>query len=134
MAVGALALGVFLLARNNAPAVYVGIARSSWALLLHVFTGACATSALICLWLRRYAWARMCAVGQVTLILSGWALAQFPYLVPPDITVESAAAPRLTLELLLGTLAAGAIVLFPSLYYMLRIFKGRTGFITRDGK
>jgi cytochrome d ubiquinol oxidase subunit II len=133
VAVGALALGVFLLAQNNAPAVYAGIGRSSWALPLHVFTGACATGALICLWLRRYAWARVCAAGQVTLILSGWALAQFPFLVQPDITIESAAAPRLTLELLLGTLAAGAIVLFPSLYYLFRIFKGRTGFTARGG-
>jgi len=125
VALGALALGVFLLAKNGAPAVYAGIGRSFWALPLHVFTGACATSALICLWLRRYAWARVCAAAQVTLILSGWALAQFPYLVQPDIAIASAAAPRLTLELLLGALTAGAIVLFPSLYYLFWIFKGR---------
>jgi cytochrome d ubiquinol oxidase subunit II len=125
VALGALALGVFLLAKNGAPAVYAGIGRSFWALPLHVFTGACATSALTCLWFRRYGWARLCAAAQVTLILSGWALAQFPYLVQPDIAIESAAAPRLTLELLLGALAAGAIVLFPSLYYLFWIFKGR---------
>jgi cytochrome d ubiquinol oxidase subunit II len=125
VALGALALGVFLLAKNGAPAVYAGISRSFWALPLHVFTGACATSALTCLWFRRYGWARLCAAAQVTLILSGWALAQFPYLVQPDIAIASAAAPRLTLKLLLGALAAGAIVLFPSLYYLFWIFKGR---------
>jgi cytochrome d ubiquinol oxidase subunit II len=59
----------------------------------------------------------------VTLILLGWALAQFPHLVEPDLTITSAAAPKITLELLLGALAAGAILLFPSYYYLIRVFK-----------
>ena len=61
--------------------------------------------------------------GQVTLILLGWAFAQFPYLVEPDISITSAAAPQITLELLLGALIAGALLLFPSYYYLFRIFK-----------
>ena len=65
------------------------------------------------------------AVGyiQVTLILLGWAFAQFPYLVEPDLPITSAAAPQITLQLLLGALAAGAILLFPSYYYLIRVFK-----------
>jgi cytochrome d ubiquinol oxidase subunit II len=63
-------------------------------------------------------------VAQVTLILVGWALAQFPYLVEPDLTVYSAAAPRATLQLLIIALAAGVLVLFPSYYYLFRVFKG----------
>jgi cytochrome bd ubiquinol oxidase subunit II len=53
----------------------------------------------------------------------GWAFAQFPYLVEPDITISSAAAPQITLRLLLGALTAGALLLFPSYYYLFRIFK-----------
>jgi hypothetical protein len=34
--------------------------------------------------------ARICAAVRVTLILLGWALAQFPYLVEPDIAIYSA--------------------------------------------
>ena len=60
------------------------------------------------------------------LILWGWGLAQYPYLVPPDLTIAEAAAPRVTLELALGAVTLGAIVLFPSLYYLLRIFKGQS--------
>ena len=74
-------------------------------------------------WTRRYGAARICAAAQVTLILLGWALAQFPYIVEPDLTLTSAAAPQITLELLLGALAAGAVLLFPSDYYLLRVFK-----------
>ena len=57
------------------------------------------------------------------MILLGWAFAQFPNVVEPDLTISSAAAPALTLELLLAALIAGAIVLFPSYYYLFRIFK-----------
>ena len=59
----------------------------------------------------------------MSLILWGWALAQYPYLVPPDFTIEGAAAPPITLELALGALAVGGLVLFPSLYYLFRVFK-----------
>ena len=81
------------------------------------------SSAFYTLWTRRYKAARFCAAAQVTLILLGWALAQFPHLVEPDLTITSAAAPQITLQLLLGALAAGAILLFPSYYYLIRVFK-----------
>src|SRR5688572_32564767 len=44
------------------------------------------------------------SAAQVTLILLGWALAQFPHLLEPDLTITSAAAPQITLQLLLGAL------------------------------
>jgi cytochrome d ubiquinol oxidase subunit II len=129
--VGLLALIVFLLAGTGAPTVRAGISRSRWALALHLFTALFAVGAFYSLWSRKYRLACVCAVAQVTLILVGWALAQFPHLVEPDITLTSAAAPRITLQLLLGALAAGAILLFPSYYYLFRIFKGETVFIRR---
>ncbi len=123
VAVGLLALTVFILAKTGAPTVRAGISRSWWALGLHLFTAISAIGAFATLWTRRYRVARVCAAAQVTLILLGWAFAQFPNLVEPDITITSAAAPQITLELLLGALAAGAILLFPSYYYLFRIFK-----------
>jgi cytochrome d ubiquinol oxidase subunit II len=123
VAVGLLALMVFILAKTGAPTVRAGISRSWWALGLHLLTAIFATSAFVTLWTRRYRLARVCAAAQVTLILLGWAFAQFPHLVEPDLTINSAAAPQITLQLLLGALAAGAILLFPSYYYLFRIFK-----------
>lgn len=55
--------------------------------------------------------------------LIGWGLAQFPYLVVPDITVSTARAPEPTLRLLVLALGIGAIVLFPSLAYLFYVFK-----------
>ncbi|HKN84401.1 MAG TPA: cytochrome d ubiquinol oxidase subunit II [Pyrinomonadaceae bacterium] len=123
--VGVLALIVFLLAERGAPSVRAGISRSWWALALHTLTAVFAIGAFYALWARRYGLARVCAASQVTLILLGWAFAQFPHLVEPDITITSAAAPQITLELLLIALVLGAILLFPSYYYLFRIFKGK---------
>jgi cytochrome d ubiquinol oxidase subunit II len=123
VAVGLLALIVFILAGTGAPTVRAGISRTWWALALHIVTAIFATSAFVALWTRRYKLARICAAAQVTLILLGWALAQYPHLVEPDVTITSAAAPAITLELLLAALAAGALLLFPSYYYLLRVFK-----------
>ena len=124
--VGLLALLVFVLSKSGAPAVRAGISRTWWALGLHLFTAIFATGAFYTLWTRRYALARVCAAGQVTLILLGWAFAQYPNLVEPDISIISVAAPRITLQLLLGALVAGAVLLFPSYYYLFRIFKRET--------
>jgi cytochrome d ubiquinol oxidase subunit II len=123
VAVGVLALTVFLLAGTGAPTVRAGISRTWWALALHTFTAIFATGAFYALLTRQYRLARLCAAAQVTLILLGWAFAQFPNLVEPDITIAAAAAPRITLQLLLAALLLGAIVLFPSYYYLFRIFK-----------
>jgi cytochrome d ubiquinol oxidase subunit II len=89
-------------------------------------TGAAALTAFWALWRRRYRVARVAAAAEVTLILWGWAVAQFPFLLPPDLPIELAAAPRATLRLVLVAVIAGAIVLFPSLYYLFRVFKGGT--------
>ena len=53
------------------------------------------------------------------------ARSQMAVSLPPDLTIADAAAPRVTLELALIALIAGAIVLFPSLFYLFRVFKGR---------
>ena len=115
---------VLLLSLGGAPLVREGLIFAPWALPLHLLTAAAAVTALAALWHRRYRVARVAAAAQVSFILWGWGLSQYPYILPPDLTVRAAAAPEATLRLLLGTLGLGAIVLFPSLYYLFRVFKG----------
>ena len=57
------------------------------------------------------------------LIIVGWGLAHSPALIAPDVTLHGSAAPEATLRLLLPVIAAVAVLLFPSLYLLLRIFK-----------
>jgi cytochrome d ubiquinol oxidase subunit II len=80
---------------------------------------------LVTLAVRRYHLARALAVGLVALVIGAWGLAQYPVLWPPALTVQNTAAPDVTLHLLLYTLGAGALVLFPSLYWLFRVFKLR---------
>jgi cytochrome d ubiquinol oxidase subunit II len=82
-----------------------------------------ALAAIAALWRRKYRLARLAAAAQVTLILWGWLVAQYPYMIPPALTIRNAAAPAVTLRLLAVGLAAGALVLLPSLRYLLRTFK-----------
>lgn len=113
---------VWALSTDGAPTLYAQL-TSWWAGPLVGATSACAIGALGALWWRRYRWARLAAAGQVTLILLGWGLAQYPYLIVPDVTLSGAAAPRYTLRLLTGALAAGALLLFPSFGYLFSVFK-----------
>ena len=115
--------GTLALAYPSAPLVGRNLIASTWALPLHVATGVAAVGAIGALWIRRYRLARLAAATQVSLILWGWALAQYPYLVPPTLSITEGAAPEATLTLILWALAGGALVLFPSLIYLLRVFK-----------
>ena len=122
-----IALVVFFTSKTGAPSMYEGLTRW-WAPLLLVWTSLFALSALVALWRRWFFAARIAGVGQVTVILLGWSLAQYPNLVTPDVTVRNSAAPEATLRLLVLALGLGAIVLLPSLVFLFRIFKGkRTG-------
>jgi cytochrome d ubiquinol oxidase subunit II len=124
VAVGAMALVSFVLAGTGAPSIRRGLARQWWSLPFQTVTGLVAVGAIAALWARRFALARALAMTQVTLILWGWGLAQFPFLIEPDLTFESAAAPVSVLRPLLVALAAGVVVLGPSLAYLFRVFKG----------
>ncbi|MBV8352152.1 MAG: cytochrome d ubiquinol oxidase subunit II [Verrucomicrobia bacterium] len=119
-----LAIIVFITSKYGAALMYRGL-TNWWAPLLLGWTTLSALTAALALWSRRFYLARIAAVAQVTFILLGWGLAQFPHLVTPDVTLQNAAAPESTLKLLLLALGAGAVVLLPSLIYLFQIFKGQ---------
>ena len=124
------ALGAAL-ASLGAGAVSVALAHDAAEMLagaLWLFPpagGAAAALTIWCLWTRRFKLARVAAAALVSLVLWGWAASMYPYLVPETITVRSAAAPAGTLEALLWIVAAGAVILIPSLIYLLRLFANR---------
>jgi cytochrome bd ubiquinol oxidase subunit II len=114
-----------LLSRSWAPRVAAGMMASPWSIPLHICTGAAAITAMTALWFKRYELARIAGAAQVSLILWGWALSQYPYILPTTLTIRQAAAPTVTLRLLLIGLAAGGVILIPSLRYLFRTFAGR---------
>ena len=123
VAVGVAAGLALLVARSGAPLMRHGLLGSAWAVPFQVATGLAAVSAFATLWTRRYRLARAAAAVQVSLILWGWVASQYPYVIPPDLTIADAAAPPATLHLVLIALGLGAAVLVPSLVYLYRVFK-----------
>ncbi|HJR63388.1 MAG TPA: cytochrome d ubiquinol oxidase subunit II, partial [Gemmatimonadaceae bacterium] len=108
------AFSALAVARFSAPE----IARSLVGRETLAFQAATAVAALMAiwaLWTRRWAVARIAAAAQVSLILWGWVLVQYPFVIPPTLTVRAAAAPRATLLLLFYAVLAGAALLLPSL-------------------
>jgi cytochrome d ubiquinol oxidase subunit II len=122
-AVVGIASFVLLLARSGAPLVWSALTRGTLALGLRIAAALVSLAAVVALWRRSYRAARISAIIEVSLIVWGWALAEFPYLVPPDLTVENSAAPEATLRLLLWALLAGLALLIPSLRYLFKVFK-----------
>ena len=115
------AFGALAIARLTTPRV-VSSLMGGGALAFQGAVAVAALAAIWALWTRRFAVARVAAAAQVSLILWGWVLVQAPYVVPPTLTVRDAAAPRVTLQLLVGALVAGAVILVPSLAYLYRTF------------
>lgn len=126
LAAGLVALavaGLVLLLGEEAAPVLSGHVIRFWP--LHLLTLGLAAVAAAALWRRRYGLARVSAAGQVALILLGWGLAQYPYIVLPGVELHVAAAPPQTLRLLLYVLGLGVPVLLPSFVYLFRVFKSR---------
>ncbi len=122
-AVFVVALGVLLLAREGAPRVWAGLLHAPFALALHAVTAVTALAAFALLWRRRFLQARIAAAAQVGFIVLGWAVSQYPYLVVPDLTLQSAAASPNVLRVLVIALAVGLVTVVPSLVLFLRVFQ-----------
>jgi cytochrome d ubiquinol oxidase subunit II len=112
--------GLFVL-RADAPRLFDGLTgRALPAVRLSVVAG---VAALVALATRRYLPARAMSALAVTAILLGWALAQYPYLLLPEVTIEEAARGRATLVAMLVALVGGAAILAPALVYLYVLFQ-----------
>lgn len=66
------------------------------------------------------------------MIIAGDGAVQSPHLLVPISTIENAAAPAIPHELMVGGLAAGAVILLPAQWYLFRVFKGKQAFALPD--
>jgi len=117
---GGLAIAGPLVVRSDAPGLYDDLTSGPG--LVCVLGSAVA--GLVTLWLEwreRFEVARYSAAVAVGAIVAGWAVAQEPYLLPPDLTVHEAAASDPTLAALLVATALGMAVLVPALTWLFRL-------------
>jgi cytochrome bd ubiquinol oxidase subunit II len=119
---GAIALGGLVVLHSDAKPLYEGLVNGDGRVaLIASIVGGFATLALV--WQGRFELARYSAALAVAAVVVGWALAQTPVLLP-DLTVQQAAAPHDTLVALLVALAAGSLILLPSLVLLFRLVLG----------
>jgi cytochrome d ubiquinol oxidase subunit II len=119
-ALGALAA---LLAAFEAPRLWSGLIGK--ALPISLAAMLIGLGAAYTLLIGRYTLARYLVAGEMACILAAWAVAQYPYLIIPDVTIANASAPSSVLLAATLASAAGMALLLPSLWYLFYIFKGR---------
>ena len=124
VSVGVMAGLSFIFSAEGAPTIRRGLGSAVWSIPFHILTGAVALWAIWTIWNRQFRLARILVPMQVTLIVFGWGLAQYPYLVTPDLTFSNTAAPDTVLRPLLIVLIAGGVLLVPAFWYLYTVFKG----------
>ncbi len=110
---GLLALAGLLVIRAEAPALWHGLS-SGLGLALVIVSALAGVVTMVLVWLGRFGSARASAALAVAAVIAGWAAAQEPRVLP-GLTVTQAAAGRATLVATIVGVAAGAVVLVPSL-------------------
>jgi cytochrome d ubiquinol oxidase subunit II len=117
---GALAIAGLLVVRSDVPQLYDDL-TSGAGLACVLASGAAGLITLWLEWRERFELARYTAAAAVGAIVAGWAVAQEPYLLPPDLTVHEAAAPDATLVALLVATGLGMLILIPALTWLFRL-------------
>jgi cytochrome d ubiquinol oxidase subunit II len=118
---GLVGLGGLFVLQADAPLLYEGmVGRALPVIVVSVLAGG---AAIVLLLRRRYGQARIASSAAVATILVGWAVAQYPYLLPPALTIADAARGETTLTAMLVVLVLGSIVLVPSLVYLYVLFQ-----------
>jgi cytochrome d ubiquinol oxidase subunit II len=87
--------------------------------------------ALWAVWRWRPRIARAAVIAQVALVLWALAFGQWPYLVPPDLSIAGTAAPAATLTAMLVVMVIGGLILVPSLWLLFRVFKAQNPQVVR---
>ncbi len=121
---GAVALGGLLVVRSDARPIWDGLTSGS-GLAAVIVSAVAGTATLLAILQGRFQLARGTATLAVAAIAVGWVLAQRPVFLP-GLTIEEAAAGRSTLWAIIVTVAIGAVVLVPSLFFLFRlVLRGR---------
>ncbi|QXJ20322.1 cytochrome d ubiquinol oxidase subunit II [Actinomadura graeca] len=120
-AVGALSAAGLLVLRADAPGLFDEL-TSGRALPLLVLSITAGLASLALLWRRSYVAVRATAALAVVGLLWGWGVGQYPHLLP-GVDLDDAAATHAVLAASLGSLAVGAALLLPSLWWLYSTFQ-----------
>ena len=115
-ATGAIVLVALLPIRDDAPTLSHQL--SGRALPLVGLSALAGVATLYLLWRRRYPVARVGAVVAVASVVTGWGVAQYPWVLTDQLRIQDAAGSRATLVGLLVVVGLAAVVVLPALAYL----------------
>ena len=122
---GACAIGALFVLRSDARALFDGL-TSGDGLIAVIASGVAGFVTIVLVWTRRFGPARLTSAIAVAAVTVGWALAQHPYFLPNELTLDEAAASEATLISLIVAVGVGFLILVPSLAYLYRlVLQGR---------
>ncbi|WP_435770107.1 cytochrome d ubiquinol oxidase subunit II [Nocardioides sp. SYSU DS0651] len=104
---------------DDAPTLSDGLTGRAAPLVVVSALAGLATLAL--LWRRRYGVARFTAVAAVAAVVSGWGVAQYPWLLVDEVRISEAAGADATLQALLVAVGLAAVIVLPPLLYLFRL-------------
>lgn len=111
-----------ILSPSEAPILWQGMLdHAIWAVVVTLLIGIATAATLV---FRRFRFSRILMIMQTGALIGTWGLAQLPYIVPPSLTVTSAASPPLTLLELFISALVGMSMLIPALWFLFHVFKG----------
>jgi cytochrome d ubiquinol oxidase subunit II len=113
---GAIVLVALLPIRDDAPTLSHQL--SGRALPLVGLSALAGVATLYLLWRRRYPVARVGAVVAVASVVTGWGVAQYPWVLTDQLRIQDAAGSRATLVGLLVVVGLAAVVVLPALAYL----------------
>src|SRR6266516_4316777 len=119
VAAGALALAGIVVVRSNARPLYDELV-SGRALPAVIVSALAGLATLVLVYRRRFEAARYSAALAVAAVVAGWALAQWPTILP-GLDIREAAAPHDTLVAVVVSVLGGGAIVFPSLTLLFRL-------------
>jgi cytochrome d ubiquinol oxidase subunit II len=120
---GILAVAGIAILATDAPTLWEGFRARAWPLVgASVLAG---LFSLWALWRRHFTGAVLGAGATVAPVLWGLGVAQYPALIPPAVTVQSAKGPDTVLWAMVWIVAVGSVVVVPSIGYLFYLFKGK---------
>jgi len=114
------ALGL-LLSPSEAPLLWQGLLTRALPVVIATMLIGLATATA--LFYRRYSLARILIILETAFLLGSWGLSQYPYIIPPHVTIDNAANDPNVIVILLISIGIGMVLILPALYYLFSVFK-----------
>lgn len=116
---GAVSIGGIFVLRSDAPRLFHNLSHRALPLVVVAALGG--VLGLVGLWAGRTRGQRQIAAAAVALVVCGWGVSQYPYLLGTHRSLHEAASPDATLNVLVGVACVAVVLILPSVVLLFRL-------------